>query len=157
MNSDNANTPLQKYSVSFCVVGYLLSLALCVFLSLILIPELSRSAHFWPKVCWLTFLATVFWLGVALFLLPLHRPALTRLGVPRIAPGIFCVTTLYCIASATLLVLQSIYEKHSYLRRLHLAGQIVLFVVAAILVLAMGFPVLFAPRSGSPDAKETRG
>lgn len=156
MNSDTGQPPLRTYSALFCIIASLLSAALCVSLPLLLIPEMSRSPHFWFKVGWLLFLSTMFWLAIGFFLLPLRRLASARLGVPRIAPAITYVVTLYCLLSAGLLVLGSVWNRYPYLNRLHLAGQIVLFACAAVLVLVLGLPVFFAPRSRNTESDGTQ-
>ena len=147
MSFNATNTTLRTYAKIICVAGYILTVALSVAIPTILLPEPTRTSYFWAKIGCLIFLSTAFWSAMAFALLPLSRHDGKQVPTAGVAPIISMVISLYCVASVLLLILQTILAEYATAVRLHLAGQVALFVFAVIVVMLLGLPVFFGRRN----------
>ncbi len=95
-------------------------------------PE-QNSINFWGSITWVIILVSINWL-TSVFVV--SNRSLHQAGTPGdpvgSLPGIGLVTFVYSIASVGILM---IYQGSLISERIHLAFQIILFVIAAVLVL----------------------
>ena len=114
--------------------GWLITAVSTLLVATILVPEESRSAYFWHRVCWTQFLVFLFWSSTGLYLLASgkSRDHVTRFG--GIAPTISVVAGIYAILSFTVMTIHAFVPVTDTGNRIHLIVQIVFFAGAALCV-----------------------
>ena len=120
-----------QYSI---LAGWLITALAALLVATILIPEESRSAYFWHRVCWTQFLVFLFWGSTGLYLLASGktRDHVTRFG--GIAPTISMVAGIYAILSFGIMMIHAFVPVTDTGNRIHLIVQVVFFAGAALCV-----------------------
>jgi hypothetical protein len=114
------------------VVGYAATLLVILAVPAVLIPAESRSAHFWWRVAWAAFLATIVWayvgglVGTALSATKPEQP-------PRgMLPAIGLTAVIYAVISGALMLGNACLPESPASNRLHLALQIAIAAAALV-------------------------
>lgn len=120
-----------QYSI---LAGWLITALAALLVATILIPEESRSAYFWHRVCWTQFLIFLLWGRTGLYLLASGktRDHVTRFG--GIAPTISMVAGVYATLSFAVMAIHAFVPVTDTGNRIHLILQIVYFAGAALCV-----------------------
>ena len=120
-----------QYSI---LAGWLITALAALLVATILIPEESRSAYFWHRVCWTQFLIFLFWGSTGLYLLASGktRDHVTRFG--GIAPTISMVAGIYAMLSFSVMAIHAFVPMTDTGNRIHLILQIAFFAGAALCV-----------------------
>lgn len=120
-----------QYSI---VAGWLITALAALFVATILIPEESRSAYFWHRVCWTQFLIFLFWGSMGLYLLASGRirDHVTRFA--GIALTISMVAGIYAMLSFAAMMIHTFVPVTDAGNRIHLIVQVVFFAGAALCV-----------------------
>jgi hypothetical protein len=120
-----------QYSI---LAGWLITASTVLLVATILIPEESRSAYFWNRVCWTQFLVFLYWGSTGLYLLASgkSRDHVTRFG--GIAPTISIVAGIYAMLSFAVMMIHAFAPVTDTGNRIHLIVQVVFFAGAALCV-----------------------
>ena len=114
--------------------GWFVTSLAALLVSTIIVPEASRSAYFWLRVCWTELLIFLFWGSGSFYLFASVRAKdhMTRFG--GIAPTIFIVTVIYVLLSFAAMMIHAFIPVTDGGNRIHLVSQIVFFSGATLCV-----------------------
>jgi hypothetical protein len=137
-----------RIAQGICLAGFVVTAITLVGMTLALVQPAYRSDWFWFRVFWLVFLSALCWGSVYGFLCP----PLTGRVAPKGAGGVMPVMTMivfcYSLASVVLMIAQALLSRIEWLSRVHLAVQIGMGGIAAVMVLLLVIPVLQAGKDG---------
>ncbi len=116
------------------LAGWLITALAALLVATILVPEESRSAYFWHRVCWTQFLILLFWgsMGRYLIALGMTKDHETRFG--GIAPTLYMVAGTYTMLSFVAMVIHTFVPAADAGNRIHIIVQVVFFACAALCV-----------------------
>lgn len=121
------------------LIGHVVVAVVFMAVPLILTDPGNRTGAFWGRTLWILFLALLRWSWVtgylALFLPEWQRTA----GLGGVLPGVGALVTGYTTLSALLVLLVNLAGPTGMIPRIHLATQLVLFAVAALLGIGLYF------------------
>lgn len=122
------------YKLSY-TIGWLVSALAIALIAPLLIPEESRSEHFWYRVAWTEALNLLCWGSafVFLFISSVKNHSASRLG--GVTPTISIVVGLYAALSFIVMVSLAFIPESVIPERIHWVVQIALFAITAILII----------------------
>lgn len=150
MDSDT-NGPLSAKDKSrklqgICLASFVVTAITLVGITLALVPAVSRSGWFWLRLVWMTLLSALCWGSVHGFLRSSLSGNLSQNGIGGLVPARFMVVFWYSVASIGLMVTQALLTGTEWVWRLHLAVQIGMGGIVAIVLLLMLVPLLQSER-----------
>jgi len=121
----------------FILAGWIITALAILLIASLAIPQESRSNYFWLRVFWTEMLCLLFWGSFAfnIWVSETQKDSVTRFG--GIAPTISIVAATYAILSFSVMVVHSFISESNAAARWHLIIQILVFVVAALLVVLL--------------------
>jgi len=127
-----------------CLAGFVVTAITLVGITLALVPPTSRSDWFWLRLVWMVFLSSLCWGGVSGFLMSSLSARLSPKGIGGVTPAISMVVFWYSVASGVLMLVQALLSGIAWLSRVHLAVQIGMGGIVAVILLLMLIPLLHA-------------
>lgn len=141
-NAHSSTNSASRKALAICLAGFAVTALALVGMTLALVPEASRSNWFWFRLAWMAFLSALCWGSVYFFRLS----SLTGIALPRgaggVTPAMAMVVIWYSVASAVLMIAQALLSGIEWVSRVHLAVQIGMGGLVAVVLLLLLIPLL---------------
>ncbi len=117
----------------------------------VIVPADHRSQYFMVKLLWAEFLVMAFWSYVAVYWRAYPEGSVRSGATVRTVPGMGLVTFLYVASSALALVVFSLAGDSDAVNRAHLAAQILMTALFAVVWLLLGLSRQRTGRAGQAE------